>query len=121
MILGRSECIFNLPAVSASAFTRKPKAAETAVGGTAIFEAETEKIDAKVRWQRGPDDITASEKYAITADGSKHSLTVRNVAEGDGGIYAVIAGTSKVKFELRVKQGICCTRDFLDACTKYIV
>uniref|UniRef100_A0A3B3RVU5 Myosin binding protein C3 n=1 Tax=Paramormyrops kingsleyae TaxID=1676925 RepID=A0A3B3RVU5_9TELE len=91
---------------AASAFTKKPKTAETAAGGAVVFEAETEKVDVKLRWQRGSADITASEKYVVTADGSKHSLTVRNVTKEDDGIYAVIAGTSKVKFELKVKEGI---------------
>uniref|UniRef100_A0A3B3RTW1 Myosin-binding protein C, cardiac-type n=1 Tax=Paramormyrops kingsleyae TaxID=1676925 RepID=A0A3B3RTW1_9TELE len=89
---------------AASAFTKKPKTAETAAGGAVVFEAETEKVDVKLRWQRGSADITASEKYVVTADGSKHSLTVRNVTKEDDGIYAVIAGTSKVKFELKVKE-----------------
>lgn len=38
----------------------------------------------------------------ITADGNKHSLSVKSITKEDANIYAVIAGGSKVKFELKV-------------------
>ncbi|KAJ8394927.1 hypothetical protein AAFF_G00040500 [Aldrovandia affinis] len=88
-----------------SAFKKKPKTTEAVIGGTAVFKAETEKPDAKVKWQRDSADIANGEKYVITADGSNHSLTIKNVTKGDGVVYAVIAGTSKVKFDLKVKEG----------------
>ncbi|KAE8297215.1 Myosin-binding protein C, cardiac-type [Larimichthys crocea] len=55
-----------------SAFTKKPKTQEAGEGSSVVFEAETEKPDAK----------------AITKE--------------DANVYAVIAGGSKVKFELKV-------------------
>ncbi|KAG7468356.1 hypothetical protein MATL_G00142040 [Megalops atlanticus] len=88
----------------ASAFKKKPKTTVVVAGGTAVFKAETEKPDAKVKWQRGSADITASDKYVISAEGNKHSLTIKNVTKEDDVIYAVIAGSSKVKFELKVKE-----------------
>ncbi|XP_042742235.1 myosin-binding protein C, cardiac-type isoform X1 [Lagopus leucura] len=87
-----------------SAFTKKPKTTEVTAGSTAVFEAETEKTGIKVKWQRAGTEITNSEKYAIKAEGNKHSLTINNVGKDDDVTYAVIAGTSKVKFELKVKE-----------------
>uniref|UniRef100_A0A8C9FZU6 Myosin binding protein C, cardiac n=1 Tax=Pavo cristatus TaxID=9049 RepID=A0A8C9FZU6_PAVCR len=71
---------------------------------TAVFEAETEKTGIKVKWQRAGTEITDSEKYALKSEGNKHSLTISNVGKDDDVTYAVIAGTSKVKFELKVKE-----------------
>uniref|UniRef100_A0A8C3CT91 Myosin-binding protein C, cardiac-type n=1 Tax=Cairina moschata TaxID=8855 RepID=A0A8C3CT91_CAIMO len=71
---------------------------------TAVFEAETEKAGVKVKWQRAGTEITDSEKYVIKAEGNKHSLTINNVVKEDDVTYAVIAGSSKVKFELKVKE-----------------
>uniref|UniRef100_A0A8C3KF20 Myosin-binding protein C, cardiac-type n=1 Tax=Calidris pygmaea TaxID=425635 RepID=A0A8C3KF20_9CHAR len=87
-----------------SAFTKKPKTTEVTAGSTAVFEAETEKAGVKVKWQRAGTEITESEKYVIKAEGNKHSLTINNVGKEDDVTYAVIAGSSKVKFELKVKE-----------------
>ncbi|NXO01878.1 MYPC3 protein, partial [Rhinopomastus cyanomelas] len=87
-----------------SAFTKKPKSAEVPAGGTAVFEAETEKAGVRVKWQRAGAEIAAGGKYIIKAEGHKHSLTISNVGKEDDVTYAVIAGTSKVKFELKVKE-----------------
>lgn len=67
-----------------------------------IFEAETEKPDAKVKWQCNSKDIASDSKYIIAADGNKHSLTIKVITKEDASVYAVIAGGSKVKFELKV-------------------
>lgn len=67
-----------------------------------VFEAETEKPDAKVKWQCNAKDVVNGDKYAIAADGSKHSLSIKAVTHDDANIYAVISGGSKVKFELKV-------------------
>ncbi|XP_041797926.1 myosin-binding protein C, cardiac-type isoform X2 [Chelmon rostratus] len=85
-----------------SAFAKKPKTQEAAEGSTVVFEAETEKPDAKVKWQCNSKDIASGNKYVITADGNKHSLTITAIAKEDANVYAVIAGGSKVKFELKV-------------------
>uniref|UniRef100_A0A8C2TGB6 Myosin-binding protein C, cardiac-type n=1 Tax=Coturnix japonica TaxID=93934 RepID=A0A8C2TGB6_COTJA len=98
----QSEWTFSL--FLASAFTKKPKTTEVTAGSTAVFEAETEKTGIKVKWQRAGTEITDSEKYTIKAEGKKHSLTINNVGKEDDVTYAVIAGTSKVKFELKVKE-----------------
>ncbi|KFV53689.1 Myosin-binding protein C, cardiac-type, partial [Tyto alba] len=87
-----------------SAFTKKPKTTEVTARSTAVFEAETEKAGIKVKWQRAGTEITESEKYVIKAEGNKHSLTINNVGKEDDVTYAVIAGSSKVKFELKVKE-----------------
>ena len=73
-------------------------------GSTAVFEAETEKASIKVKWQQAGTEITESAKYVIKAEGNKHSLTINNVGKEDDVTYAVIAGSSKVKFELKVKE-----------------
>lgn len=67
-----------------------------------VFEAETEKPDAKVKWQCNSKDIASNNKYVITANGNKHSLTIKAITKEDANVYAVIAGGSKVKFELKV-------------------
>ncbi|KAM9301716.1 myosin-binding protein C, cardiac-type [Gastrophryne carolinensis] len=90
--------------VKKTAFTKKPKSADVQVGGSVTFEAETEKPAVKVKWQKNNVDIVANDKYAIKADGKNHSLTINNASAEDEVVYAVIAGTSKVKFELKVKE-----------------
>uniref|UniRef100_A0A3Q4MW75 Myosin-binding protein C, fast-type n=1 Tax=Neolamprologus brichardi TaxID=32507 RepID=A0A3Q4MW75_NEOBR len=85
-----------------SAFARKPKTQEAEEGSSVIFEAETEKPDAKVKWQCNSKDIASDSKYIIAADGNKHSLTIKVITKEDASVYAVIAGGSKVKFELKV-------------------
>ncbi|KAG8519593.1 Myosin-binding protein C, cardiac-type [Galemys pyrenaicus] len=92
---------FGLPV---SAFSKKPRSAEVAAGGSAVFEAETERPGVKVRWQRAGGDISATDKYGLAAEGTRHTLTVRDVGPADQGSYAVIAGSSKVKFELKVTE-----------------
>uniref|UniRef100_G3WY35 Myosin binding protein C3 n=1 Tax=Sarcophilus harrisii TaxID=9305 RepID=G3WY35_SARHA len=87
-----------------SAFSKKPKTTEVAVGSSASFEAETERVGLKLRWQRDGSDLAASDKYGLTSEGTRHTLTVRKVSPEDQGVYAVIAGSSKVKFELKVKE-----------------
>ncbi|XP_004437005.1 PREDICTED: myosin-binding protein C, cardiac-type [Ceratotherium simum simum] len=87
-----------------SAFSKKPRSAEVAAGSSAVFEAETERAGLKVRWQRRGSDISASDKYGLAAEGTRHTLTVRDVGPADQGFYAVIAGSSKVKFELKVTE-----------------
>ncbi|XP_044207095.1 myosin-binding protein C, cardiac-type isoform X3 [Thunnus albacares] len=85
-----------------SAFAKKPKTQEAQEGSSVVFEAETEKPDAKVKWQCNAKDIASGNKYEITANGNKHSLTIKAIAREDANVYAVIAGGSKVKFELKV-------------------
>ncbi|XP_019722796.1 myosin-binding protein C, cardiac-type isoform X2 [Hippocampus comes] len=85
-----------------SAFTKKPKTQEAEEGSSVIFEAETEKSNAKVKWQCNTKDLVGSSKYEISANGSKHSLTIKALTPEDANTYAVIAGSSKVKFELKV-------------------
>uniref|UniRef100_A0A672ZGN4 Myosin binding protein C, cardiac n=1 Tax=Sphaeramia orbicularis TaxID=375764 RepID=A0A672ZGN4_9TELE len=86
-----------------SAFTKKPKAQEAVEGSSVVFEAETEKLDAKVKWQCNAKDIAkGGDKYEIAADGNKHFLTIKDITKEDANVYAVIAGGSKVKFELKV-------------------
>ncbi|XP_070284086.1 myosin-binding protein C, cardiac-type [Myotis yumanensis] len=87
-----------------SAFSKKPRSVEVAAGGPAVFEAETERAGVKVRWQRGGSDISASDKFGLAAEGTRHTLTVRDVGPADQGSYAVIAGSSKVKFDLKVVE-----------------
>uniref|UniRef100_A0A8C1SUE4 Myosin binding protein C, cardiac n=1 Tax=Cyprinus carpio TaxID=7962 RepID=A0A8C1SUE4_CYPCA len=81
----------------------KPKTQTAEIGATVIFEAETEK-PVKVRWLRDSKDIASSYKYTISAEGNLHSLTINNIAQEDALGYAVIAGMSKVKFELKIKE-----------------
>ncbi|XP_055280040.1 myosin-binding protein C, cardiac-type isoform X2 [Moschus berezovskii] len=85
-----------------SAFSKKPRSAEVAAGSPAVFEAETERAGLKVRWQRAGSDVSASDKYGLATEGTRHTLTVWDVGPADQGSYAVIAGSSKVKFDLKV-------------------
>ncbi|XP_048463917.1 myosin-binding protein C, slow-type [Rhincodon typus] len=90
--------------IASSAFTKKPKTLEVTAGSSAEFVAETGKADAKVKWQRDGKDIQASDKYVIKSEGVHHTFTVNSATKEDEVVYAVISGTSKVKFELKVKQ-----------------
>ncbi|XP_034736209.1 myosin-binding protein C, cardiac-type isoform X3 [Etheostoma cragini] len=86
-----------------SAFAKKPKTQEAEEGSCVVFEAETEKKnDAKVKWQCNSKDIANGDKYVITAEGKKHSLAIKAITKEDANVYAVIAGGSKVKFDLKV-------------------
>lgn len=67
-----------------------------------VFEAETERPDAKVKWQCDAKDVADGDRYAISADGNRHSLSIKAVTQEDANVYAVISGGSKVKFELKV-------------------
>lgn len=67
-----------------------------------VFEAVTEKPDAKVKWQCNAKDVATGGRYTIAADGNGHSLSIRDVTMEDANTYAVIAGGSKVKFDLKV-------------------
>nr|XP_036872050.1 myosin-binding protein C, cardiac-type isoform X2 [Manis javanica] len=87
-----------------SAFIKKPRSVEVATGSPAVFEAETERSGVKVRWQRGGSDISTNSKYSLAAEGTQHTLTVRDVGPADQGPYAIIAGSSKVKFDLKVLE-----------------
>ncbi|MBZ3882278.1 Myosin-binding protein C, cardiac-type, partial [Sciurus carolinensis] len=87
-----------------SAFSKKPRSVEVAAGSPAVFEAETERAGVKVRWQREGSDISASDKYSLVAEGRRHRLTVQDAGPADQGCYAVIAGSSKVKFDLKVTE-----------------
>uniref|UniRef100_A0A8D0VX38 Myosin-binding protein C, cardiac-type n=1 Tax=Sus scrofa TaxID=9823 RepID=A0A8D0VX38_PIG len=87
-----------------SAFSKKPRSVEVATGSPAVFEAETERAGVKVRWQRAGSDISPSDKYGLAVEGTRHTLTVRDVGPADQGSYAVIAGSSKVKFDLKVLE-----------------
>nr|XP_037853292.1 myosin-binding protein C, cardiac-type [Chlorocebus sabaeus] len=87
-----------------SAFSKKPRSVEVAAGSPAVFEVETERAGVKVHWQRGGSDIGASSKYGLATEGTRHTLTVREVGPADQGSYAVIAGSSKVKFDLKVTE-----------------
>lgn len=89
---------------SVSAFIKKPRSVEVATGSAAVFEAETERSGVKVRWQRGGSDISTNSKYSLAAEGTQHTLTVRDVGPADQGPYAIIAGSSKVKFDLKVLE-----------------
>uniref|UniRef100_A0AAZ3QR33 Myosin binding protein C3 n=1 Tax=Oncorhynchus tshawytscha TaxID=74940 RepID=A0AAZ3QR33_ONCTS len=59
--------------------------------GNSGFETETGKPDAKVRRQSNTKDLASA-------------LTIQAVTKKDGTAYAVIAGWSKVKFDLKVKE-----------------
>ena len=98
----RGPCRFHLPL--SFPFNKKPRSVEVATGSPAVFEAETERAGVKVRWQRAGSDISASDKYGLAAEGTRHTLTVRDVGSADQGSYAVIAGSSKVKFDLKVLE-----------------
>ncbi|XP_039213828.1 myosin-binding protein C, cardiac-type isoform X1 [Crotalus tigris] len=87
-----------------SAFIKKPKTKDVSAGGTAVFEAETEKTGIKVKWQQNGVELATSEKYVIKSEGNKHSLIIHNVGKEDDATYAAIAGSSKVKFELKVTE-----------------
>uniref|UniRef100_H0VNK2 Myosin-binding protein C, cardiac-type n=1 Tax=Cavia porcellus TaxID=10141 RepID=H0VNK2_CAVPO len=87
-----------------SAFSKKPRSVEVDAGNPAVFEAETERAGVKVRWQRDGSDISASDKYSLASEGRRHTLTVRDAGPTDQGSYSVIAGSSKVKFDLKVTK-----------------
>ncbi|XP_051885676.1 myosin-binding protein C, cardiac-type [Pristis pectinata] len=92
------------PGRKASSFTKKPRSAVVDVGSDAVFLAETEKGVSKVRWQRDGVDMGPSDRWTITAKENRHTLTIHKVSGLDAKTYAVIAGSSKVKFELKVKE-----------------
>ncbi|XP_030880509.1 myosin-binding protein C, cardiac-type isoform X2 [Leptonychotes weddellii] len=89
-----------------SAFSKKPRSAEAAAGSPAVFEAETERSGVNARCLRGGSDLRAGDKYGPAAEGTRHTLTVRDVGPADQGPYAVIAGSSKVKFDLKVIEAV---------------
>ncbi|XP_078453173.1 myosin-binding protein C, slow-type isoform X2 [Lampetra planeri] len=91
------------PKKAVSAFSKKPTSLEVAAGSAAEFVAETAKVGAKVKWQRDGKEVAAGGRVSVQAEGSRHTLKVDAAAAEDAGSYAVVCGTSKVKFELKVK------------------
>lgn len=89
---------------SGSSFTKKPRSVVVTPNSDATFVAETEKGGIKVRWQRDGVDMGPSDQWTITDEGTRHTLTIHKVSSLDAKSYAVIAGSSKVKFELKVKD-----------------
>ncbi|XP_072906145.1 myosin-binding protein C, cardiac-type-like [Hemitrygon akajei] len=92
------------PGRKASSFIKKPRSMVLSAGSDATFVAETEKGISKVRWQRDGVDLVASDRWTISAEENRHTLTIHRVSSLDAKIYAVIAGSSKVKFELKVTE-----------------
>ncbi|XP_072128220.1 myosin-binding protein C, cardiac-type [Mobula birostris] len=92
------------PGRKASSFIKKPRSMVLSAGSDAIFVAETEKGISKVRWQRDGVDLVSSDRWTISAEENRHTLTIHRVSSLDAKIYAVIAGSSKVKFELKVTE-----------------
>ncbi|XP_078271732.1 myosin-binding protein C, cardiac-type-like [Rhinoraja longicauda] len=92
---------------SGSSFTKKPRSAVVTAGSDVTFVAETEKGGTKVRWQRDGVDMGPSDRWTITTEDTSHTLTIHKVSSTDAKGYAVIAGSSKVKFELKVKDAVC--------------
>ncbi|XP_058882998.1 myosin-binding protein C, slow-type-like isoform X9 [Acipenser ruthenus] len=88
---------------SGSAFTKKPKSLQVCAGSTAEFTAETAKPEVKVKWQKDGKDIQASNKYIIKQDQTLHTLIINDASKEDDVVYSVISGTSKVKFEMKIK------------------
>ncbi|MGH0147202.1 UNVERIFIED_CONTAM: hypothetical protein FKN15_015771, partial [Acipenser sinensis] len=86
-----------------SAFTKKPKSLQVCAGSTAEFTAETAKPEVKVKWQKDGKDIQASNKYIIKQDQTLHTLIINDASKEDDVVYSVISGTSKVKFEMKIK------------------
>ncbi|XP_069776907.1 myosin-binding protein C, cardiac-type-like [Narcine bancroftii] len=89
---------------SGSSFSRKPRSVVVDLGSDATFQAETEQGVSKVRWMREGVVMGPSERWTIGAEGNRHSLTIHKVSFLDATNYAIIAGSSKVKFELKVKE-----------------
>ncbi|XP_048377395.1 myosin binding protein Ca [Stegostoma tigrinum] len=85
-------------------FTKKPQSQTGTVGGKAEFVAEVDKLNVKVKWQKGGKDLIAGPKYTIKAEGKKHTLTINDLAKQDDSVYMVALGTVKEKFELQVKE-----------------
>lgn len=105
-----SPCL--LPSSAGSSFTKKPRSVVVTPNSDATFVAETEKGGIKVRWQRDGVDMGPSDQWTITDEGTRHTLTIHKVSSLDAKSYAVIAGSSKVKFELKVKdEGRWCGRE----------
>ncbi|KAK1168881.1 myosin-binding protein C, slow-type-like isoform X4 [Acipenser oxyrinchus oxyrinchus] len=88
---------------SGSAFAKKPKSLQVCAGSTAEFTAETAKPEVKVKWQKDGKDIQASNKYIIKQDQTLHTLIINDASKEDDVVYSVISGTSKVKFEMKIK------------------
>ncbi|MGH0137613.1 UNVERIFIED_CONTAM: hypothetical protein FKN15_020297 [Acipenser sinensis] len=93
----------NRDAGAGSAFTKKPKSLQVCAGSTAEFTAETAKPEVKVKWQKDGKDIQASNKYIIKQDQTLHTLIINDASKEDDVVYSVISGTSKVKFEMKIK------------------
>ncbi|XP_067875768.1 myosin binding protein Ca [Heterodontus francisci] len=85
-------------------FIKKPQSQTGTLGGKAEFVAEVEKMNVKVKWQKGGKDLIAGPKYTIKAEGKKHTLIINDLAKQDDSVYMAVVGTVKEKFELQVKE-----------------
>ncbi|GFT33266.1 obscurin [Nephila pilipes] len=80
----------------------KPRFAKTlrgvtcTLGETAVLECETDgSPEPSVTWLRDNQKIVKSKRVTTSSAGQKHSLTIKDACADDGGLYTVVATSSK--------------------------
>ena len=76
------------------------------VGLNAVFECEISRTDLKAEWYRGEKLIRRSDKYNMTSEGGKHTLTVEKSEPDDVGEYTVKLNGVSSKAKLIIKGKI---------------
>ena len=73
---------------------------------TVELTVETSKPVEKTEWLHKGKAVTPTEKVEITADGTKHKLTIKDAAASDSGEYTFKAGDQKSSATLTVKGSL---------------
>ncbi|KAH9498303.1 hypothetical protein Btru_006488 [Bulinus truncatus] len=83
-------------------FTIKLSDTTAPTNETATFTCEVSRDDADVQWLTKNDTIEPSEKFEISQDGRKHSLTVHDLQPEDSGEYTARVGRHDTTASLTV-------------------
>ena len=73
------------------------------VGLNAVFECEISRTDYKAEWYHGDKLIRRSDKYNMTSEGGKHTMTVEHSQPDDIGQYTVKLNGVSSKAKLIIK------------------
>jgi titin len=91
-------------------FTVKLSDTTAPTNETATFTCEVSRDDAEVEWLTKNETIEPSEKFEISREGRKHSLTVHDLQPEDSGEYTARVGGHDTSASLTVTGN--CTNYF---------
>lgn len=77
---------------------------ETQEKKTISFSCKVNRLNAKLQWLKGGQEITFSKRIVYRVDKDKHTITIKDCSLEDEGEYLVIAGADKSTAELIISE-----------------